>query len=156
EGGDTGAHGRSTRHGFNGCAGGAFSLRCSAGFGTRGPGRDHDDSHCHQRQRADDPTRLFRKSTGRDTCESSLARGTWRGALFQRSSGQSSRRFGDAAGQLRSKADIDPLSTEVPVEKGSEMNVERHETGPRMSKVVIHGDTVYLAGIVADNPKGKS
>jgi len=36
------------------------------------------------------------------------------------------------------------------------MDIERHETGPRMSKVVIHGDTVYLAGIVADNPKGKS
>src|SRR6266566_1517162 len=25
-----------------------------------------------------------------------------------------------------------------------------------LSKVVIHGDTVYLAGIVADSPKGKS
>ena len=25
-----------------------------------------------------------------------------------------------------------------------------------MSKVVVHGNTVYLAGIVADNPKGKS
>jgi enamine deaminase RidA (YjgF/YER057c/UK114 family) len=36
------------------------------------------------------------------------------------------------------------------------MKVERHETGPRMSKAVIHGDTVYLTGIVADNPKGKS
>ena len=36
------------------------------------------------------------------------------------------------------------------------MNIERHETGPRMSKAVIHGDTVYLAGIVADSPKGKS
>ena len=36
------------------------------------------------------------------------------------------------------------------------MNVEHHETGPRMSKVVIHGDTVYLAGVIADNPKGKS
>jgi hypothetical protein len=24
------------------------------------------------------------------------------------------------------------------------MKIERHETGPRMSKVVIHGDTVYL------------
>jgi enamine deaminase RidA (YjgF/YER057c/UK114 family) len=35
------------------------------------------------------------------------------------------------------------------------MKIERHETGPRMSKAVIHGDTVYLAGIVADNPKGK-
>jgi enamine deaminase RidA (YjgF/YER057c/UK114 family) len=36
------------------------------------------------------------------------------------------------------------------------MKIERHETGQRMSKVVIHGDTVYLAGIVADSPKGKS
>jgi enamine deaminase RidA (YjgF/YER057c/UK114 family) len=36
------------------------------------------------------------------------------------------------------------------------MKIERHETGPRMSKAVIHGDTVYLAGIVAENPKGKS
>jgi len=35
------------------------------------------------------------------------------------------------------------------------MKIERHETGPRMSKAVIHGDTVYLAGIVADGPKGK-
>jgi enamine deaminase RidA (YjgF/YER057c/UK114 family) len=25
-----------------------------------------------------------------------------------------------------------------------------------MSKAVVHGNTVYLAGIVADNPKGKS
>jgi enamine deaminase RidA (YjgF/YER057c/UK114 family) len=36
------------------------------------------------------------------------------------------------------------------------MKIERHETGPRMSKTVVHGDTVYLAGIVADSPKGKS
>jgi enamine deaminase RidA (YjgF/YER057c/UK114 family) len=34
------------------------------------------------------------------------------------------------------------------------MKIER--TGPRMSKAVIHGDTVYFAGIVADGPKGKS
>jgi enamine deaminase RidA (YjgF/YER057c/UK114 family) len=40
--------------------------------------------------------------------------------------------------------------------KGSAMKIERHETGPRMSKAVIHGDTVYLAGIVADSPKNKS
>jgi enamine deaminase RidA (YjgF/YER057c/UK114 family) len=40
--------------------------------------------------------------------------------------------------------------------KGSTMKIERHETGPRMSKAVIHGDTVYLAGIVADRPQGKS
>jgi enamine deaminase RidA (YjgF/YER057c/UK114 family) len=36
------------------------------------------------------------------------------------------------------------------------MKIERHETGPRMSNAVVHGDTVYLAGIVADQPKGKS
>src|SRR6202158_2561107 len=36
------------------------------------------------------------------------------------------------------------------------MTIQRHDTAPRMSKVVLHGDTVYLAGIVADNPKGKS
>ena len=36
------------------------------------------------------------------------------------------------------------------------MKIERYETGPRMSKAVIHGDTVYLADIVADSPKGKS
>ena len=40
--------------------------------------------------------------------------------------------------------------------KGSAMKIERHETGPRMSKAVVHGDTVYLAGIVADSPKDKS
>lgn len=31
------------------------------------------------------------------------------------------------------------------------MAIKRIETGPRMSKAVIHGDTVYLAGIVADD-----
>lgn len=36
------------------------------------------------------------------------------------------------------------------------MSIERHEIGPRMSKAVVHGNTVYLAGIVADQAKGKS
>jgi enamine deaminase RidA (YjgF/YER057c/UK114 family) len=36
------------------------------------------------------------------------------------------------------------------------MKVERHDVGARMSKAVVHGDTVYLAGIVADAAKGKS
>lgn len=31
------------------------------------------------------------------------------------------------------------------------MEVQRHEVGPRMSQVVIHGDTVYTAGQVADD-----
>lgn len=30
------------------------------------------------------------------------------------------------------------------------MTITRIETGPRMSEVVIHGDTVYLAGQVGD------
>ena len=33
------------------------------------------------------------------------------------------------------------------------MTIQRFETGPRMSKVVIHGDTVYLAGLTADDTK---
>lgn len=32
-------------------------------------------------------------------------------------------------------------------------SIQRIEVGARMSKAVIHGDTVYLAGIVADDPK---
>jgi enamine deaminase RidA (YjgF/YER057c/UK114 family) len=36
------------------------------------------------------------------------------------------------------------------------MTIERYDCAPRMCKVVVHGDTVYLAGIVADAPKGKS
>jgi enamine deaminase RidA (YjgF/YER057c/UK114 family) len=36
------------------------------------------------------------------------------------------------------------------------MTIQRFETGPRMSKAVVNGNTVYLAGLVADEPKGKS
>ena len=36
------------------------------------------------------------------------------------------------------------------------MSVERKEVGPRMSQVVIHGNTVYLAGVVAREQAGKS
>lgn len=36
------------------------------------------------------------------------------------------------------------------------MTIERHEVGPRMSQIVIHGDKVYLAGVVAENAAGKS
>src|SRR3954447_26603059 len=36
------------------------------------------------------------------------------------------------------------------------MSVQRFETGPRMSQVVVHGDTVYLAGVVASNAGGES
>ena len=36
------------------------------------------------------------------------------------------------------------------------MSIQRFEVGPRMSQVVVHGDTVYLAGVVANAAKGKS
>lgn len=34
------------------------------------------------------------------------------------------------------------------------MTIKRIETGPRMSQAVVYGDTVYLAGQVADQPAG--
>jgi len=33
------------------------------------------------------------------------------------------------------------------------MSITRHHTNQRMSQIVIHGDTVYLAGQVASDPK---
>jgi enamine deaminase RidA (YjgF/YER057c/UK114 family) len=36
------------------------------------------------------------------------------------------------------------------------MTIQRIEAGPRMSQVVVHGDTVYLAGIVANTTAGES
>jgi len=32
------------------------------------------------------------------------------------------------------------------------MSIQRLHVGPRLSQVVIHGDTVYTAGVVADDP----
>ena len=32
------------------------------------------------------------------------------------------------------------------------MSIARHNVGPRMSQAVVHGDTVYLAGQVANDP----
>jgi enamine deaminase RidA (YjgF/YER057c/UK114 family) len=36
------------------------------------------------------------------------------------------------------------------------MSIHRIGVGPRMSQAVVHGDTVYLAGTVADKAAGKS
>jgi enamine deaminase RidA (YjgF/YER057c/UK114 family) len=36
------------------------------------------------------------------------------------------------------------------------MSIQRYDTGPRMSQVVIHGDTVFLAGVVAGKAAGES
>jgi enamine deaminase RidA (YjgF/YER057c/UK114 family) len=33
------------------------------------------------------------------------------------------------------------------------MSITRHHTNQRMSQIVIHGDTVYLAGQVASDPR---
>lgn len=35
------------------------------------------------------------------------------------------------------------------------MSIQRFETGPRMSQAVVHGNTVYLAGVVANTAKGE-
>ncbi|MGY4367337.1 enamine deaminase RidA (YjgF/YER057c/UK114 family) [Bradyrhizobium sp. LB1.3] len=36
------------------------------------------------------------------------------------------------------------------------MSIQRLEAGPRMSQVVVHDNTVYLAGVVANNAAGES
>jgi enamine deaminase RidA (YjgF/YER057c/UK114 family) len=36
------------------------------------------------------------------------------------------------------------------------MSIQRIGVGPRMSQAVVHGDTVYVAGTVADKAAGKS
>ena len=32
------------------------------------------------------------------------------------------------------------------------MSIKRHGVGPRLSQAVVHGNTVYLAGMVASDP----
>jgi len=36
------------------------------------------------------------------------------------------------------------------------MSIQRFETGPRMSQVVVNGNTIYLAGVVANKTAGGS
>src|SRR5471032_3639771 len=36
------------------------------------------------------------------------------------------------------------------------MTIQRFEPGPRMSQVVVHSDTIYLAGVVAKTAAGES
>src|SRR5271165_664776 len=47
-----------------------------------------------------------------------------------------------------------PPKFEAPI--GVAMTIERMHTGPRMSQVVIHNSTVYLAGQVASGAQGMS
>ena len=36
------------------------------------------------------------------------------------------------------------------------MSITRQRVGPRLSQVVIHGDTIYLTGCIAERTKGES
>ncbi|HKH00432.1 MAG TPA: RidA family protein [Bradyrhizobium sp.] len=36
------------------------------------------------------------------------------------------------------------------------MKIQRFDSGPRMSQVVVHGDSIYLAGVVANKAAGES
>jgi len=36
------------------------------------------------------------------------------------------------------------------------MDIARYETGPRLSRAVTHNGIAYLAGIVSEQPRGKS
>jgi enamine deaminase RidA (YjgF/YER057c/UK114 family) len=40
-------------------------------------------------------------------------------------------------------------------EKEIDVSIQRIDGNPRMSKVVVHGDTVYLAGLIADKALGQ-
>jgi enamine deaminase RidA (YjgF/YER057c/UK114 family) len=42
------------------------------------------------------------------------------------------------------------------IQSDNPMSIQRFETGPRMSQVVVHGNTVYLAGVVANKTAGES
>src|SRR2546425_10728871 len=53
---------------------------------------------------------------------------------------------------------ISPIPT--PGTERTAMSIKRHGVGPRLSQAAVHGDTVYLAGMVAGDPsadtKGQS
>src|SRR3954452_16761690 len=42
------------------------------------------------------------------------------------------------------------------IQRRPPMSIQRLETGPRMSQVVVHGDTVFPARVVANNAAGES
>jgi enamine deaminase RidA (YjgF/YER057c/UK114 family) len=41
-------------------------------------------------------------------------------------------------------------------QREDKLAIQRFDTGSRLSKVVVHGDTVYLAGLTADKTAGQS
>jgi hypothetical protein len=42
------------------------------------------------------------------------------------------------------------------INQESIMTIQRFETGPRMSQVVVNGNTIYLAGVVANKTAGSA
>jgi enamine deaminase RidA (YjgF/YER057c/UK114 family) len=40
--------------------------------------------------------------------------------------------------------------------RGQQMTIQRFDNGPRMSRAVVHGDIVYLAGLTAEKSAGQS
>ena len=48
------------------------------------------------------------------------------------------------------------IRSTTPEEKGTAMSVKRLRVGERMSQVVVHGNTVYTAGQVAQGAPGES
>jgi len=50
---------------------------------------------------------------------------------------------------------IAPLNPSYKSEE-DRVTIQRIDVGPRLSKVVVHGDTVYLSGLTADKTVGQS
>ena len=50
---------------------------------------------------------------------------------------------------------IAPLNPSYKSEE-DRVTIQRIDVGPRLSKVVVHGETVYLAGLTADKTVGQS
>jgi enamine deaminase RidA (YjgF/YER057c/UK114 family) len=62
-----------------------------------------------------------------------------------------------ASGSPKRKRPRDPaVYNAIPLSEGAAMPIERLHPGPRMSQIVIHNKTVYLAGQVSDEAHGKS
>jgi enamine deaminase RidA (YjgF/YER057c/UK114 family) len=57
---------------------------------------------------------------------------------------------------LRSASVYGGMAKDRTKHRRTPMTIQRIDAGPRMSKVVIHGDTVYLAGLTANKTVGQS
>src|SRR5271165_2936171 len=64
--------------------------------------------------------------------------------------------FAPPASRLASAISSVPCRACLQPDRDPPMSIARLHAGPRMSQTVVHGQTVYLAGQVADQAKGKS